>query len=63
MPNKEGRSVAPRDPDAVVVSVRIPRALHARIEELAAADQRSVSWMTRRLIEDRVAQVEREQGR
>lgn len=51
MPNKEGRSVAPRDADAVVVSVRIPRALHARIGEIAAADQRSVSWMTRRLIE------------
>jgi len=36
--------------DCTIV-VRIPRAIYARISDLAAADQRSVSWMTRRLIE------------
>ncbi len=60
MPNKEGRSVAPRDPDAIVVSVRIPRAIHARISDLAAADQRSVSWMTRRLIEDALHTIDKQ---
>lgn len=57
MPNKaqHGRSIAPYEGPVEVVSVRMPPELKAKITRIADDEERSTSWMTRRLLEEAVA--------
>jgi len=60
MADKKGRPSAPGE---AWVAVRVPESVKEYAEEQARQEDRSVSYVLRRLIVERVEQMKQEQGR
>ena len=44
-----------RDGTTIVTTVRLRREQHDRLREIAASEDRSMGWIVRRLIDERIA--------